>query len=163
MFKGRFNNIILKDDYAIIEINSATNGYIQALIDIDDVEKCQNITWHSEYSKYINNFYIRGNIQGKKISLHRLITNCPNNLVVDHIDHNSLNNRKENLRICTGFENRKNNKNNKSGYSGIQWDKNRNKWCARIKKDGKNLFIGRYDDLQKAIEARINKEKELFI
>ena len=52
--------------------------------------------------------------------------------------------------------------NNNSGYVGVCYDESRNKWRATIRKNKKWIQIGRYDNINDAVEARINKEMELF-
>ena len=163
MFNGRYNNIIIQKQEAKIKIVSQKHGTHFAIIDIEDVELCETITWHLEYSKTIKSFYVRGNINNKKISLHRLITSCPTGMVVDHINHDTLDNRKENLKTCLTRENNKNNKSNTSGFCGVVWDKSRNKWKAQIKYGNKLLFLGRYKSYDDACNARKSKEIELSI
>jgi len=56
--------------------------------------------------------------------MYRQIMNAPDHLVVDHIDHNGLNNRKENLRICTFAENCRNirpSRHKSSKFKGVHW------------------------------------------
>ena len=82
-------------------------------------------------------------------------------MVVDHINHNKLDNRKENLRICEHQENTYNKglcSTNTSGVTGVTWDKLRNKWIAHIK--GKNL--GRFNTKEEAIKVRKQAEIEYF-
>ena len=86
-------------------------------------------------------------------------------MMIDHINHNGLDNRRENLRICTNAENnrhRRKPKNNTSGYKGVCWDKSKKKWRARIEKDNKNIHIGYYNILEEAARAYDAKAKELF-
>lgn len=163
MFKTRFNNIITKNDSAVIQVNSAKFGLVETIIDIHDVDKVKNITWHCEYSTYTKSYYIRGNYKNKKILLHRLIMNCPKDTVVDHINHDTLDNRKENLRICSNTRNKMNNKSNTSGVCGVVWNKERNKWQAQIKINGKLINLGRYSKFEDACTSRKNKELELGI
>lgn len=92
-----------------------------------------------------------GNHKDRKyLTLSRYLTNCPTNKVVDHINHNTLDNRKNNLRICTNYENNINKTNNTSGCVGVSWDKNRNKWHVTFKR--KN--IGRFSSFEDAVKAR---------
>lgn len=51
---------------------------------------------------------------------------------------------------------------NKSGVVGVNWDKSRNKWQATIRFKGKKYNLGRFDDIQDAIDARKEAEKQLF-
>jgi len=102
---------------------------------------------------------------GKILYMHRLILGEPENKIIDHIDHNGLNNQNSNLRICTHSENKANAlvyRNNTSGYKGVCWDKNRNKWMAKIKYMGRLIYIGRFDSKEKAAEMYLKKAKELF-
>ena len=78
-------------------------------------------------------------------------------MVVDHINHNRLDNRKQNLRLCTQGENLRNKK-----VKGVTFDKRRNKWYARIMINRKNLHLGSFDTKEEAIEARKQAEIEYF-
>lgn len=106
------NNIILKDDYAIIEINNNIYGKCECLIDLEDVEKVKDHFWnirkdkrHLKCTPYVESF----SKNDGRIHLHRLIMNCSNELVIDHINGNNLDNRKQNLKICTQQKNTLNN------------------------------------------------------
>jgi hypothetical protein len=83
--------------------------------------------------------------------------------VIDHINHIEWDNRKSNLRFCTDHENVCNKriaKNNKSGKTGVY--KSKNKWRAVVFYNGKNIHLGTFDTFEKAVEARIAKEIEMF-
>ena len=154
-----FNNIIIKDNYAVIEIKSKKYGYKYSYIDIDDVNKISNIFWHVCYM-YENYFNVVGwdKIQKKEISLHRYLLNAPQGKQVDHINRNPLDNRKNNLRIVTHSENQLNKsllKTNNSGVKGIRIRKN-GKWQARIMLNKKSISIGHFNTLE---EAKIAREK----
>lgn len=82
--------------------------------------------------------------------MHRLITNATSGLVVNHINHNKLDNRKENLEQCEHRENIRKMKK----HSGVYWDKSRGKWAATITKDYKKIFLGRFDNITDATKAR---------
>lgn len=82
---------------------------------------------------------------------------------IDHINGNRADNRLVNLRDVTLGENRKNRRkptNNKSGHMGVFWDKSRNKWNVKIGVNGKTLQLGRFKDLDKALEVRKQAEIE---
>lgn len=75
---------------------------------------------------------------------------------VDHWNHIGTDNRRENLRLATPFENRCNTplrKDNTSGFKGVYWDKLRRKWSAEITHKGKKLHLGRFDTKEEAFEA----------
>ncbi|MHC4426509.1 MAG: AP2 domain-containing protein [Planctomycetota bacterium] len=81
----------------------------------------------------------------KRIYMHRLIAKTAPNLLCDHINHNGLDNRKNNLRNCTLKQNNANSrsaKNASSKYKGVSWNKSRKKFAAYIKKDGKQINLG---------------------
>lgn len=81
--------------------------------------------------------------------------------IIDHINHNPLDNQISNLRDTDQSGNMKNStagKNSKSGLVGIYWMKTRGKWRARIKNRGRDIFIGHFDSIDDAVTAR--KEAE---
>jgi len=84
--------------------------------------------------------------------------------LVDHKDRNKLNNNIENLRELTKSENNKNadkRKNCTSKYKGVSWDKRRRKWEARLMLNGKNLFLGYFNNEDDAGQAVNDKIREL--
>jgi len=86
--------------------------------------------------------------------LHRLILNVAKGAEVDHINHKKDDCRRANLRICQRKENMRNRirqRNNSSGFKGVT--KNREKWLARIKVDGKHIHLGLFDTAEDAHAA----------
>ena len=156
--KYDLNEIIEYDDYAeIILYNRQGEEISRALIDLDDIEKVRDYKWG------LSNYYV----YNKKINiyLHRLIMDCPDDMMVDHIDHNKLDNRKSNLRICTQQQNNMNislRSHNTSGYSGIYHDKSNNRFRARITYNKNVINLGSFKTLEEAIEARKKAELEYF-
>lgn len=99
--------------------------------------------------------------------LHRVIMDCLNDkdVIIDHVDRNKLNNRKNNLRIVTNQENSFNQSlrsNNKSGVIGVWWSEDREKWIARIKYNYTNHTLGYYDSFDDAVRRRLYAEIEYF-
>ena len=100
-----------------------------------------------------------------RAQMHRLIMNVPNGMVTDHINHNGLDNRKSNLRVCTCSENNRNKRSQKGStsiYKGVCRHKATGKWRARIKFEGKRMHIGYFTDEKEAARAYDAKAKELF-
>jgi len=97
--------------------------------------------------------------------MHRLIMNCPDDMDVDHIFHNTWDNRKEFLRIVTESQNQMNQKiriNNKSGIPGVNLNKKDNKWRARIRVNNKEIHLGYFNNKEDAIKARKKGEQKYF-
>ncbi len=82
---------------------------------------------------------------------------------VDHEDGDRKNNRIHNLRNVSGQQNQMNMKrpsNNTSGHIGVAWDASKKKWMAYIKVDTKRIHLGRFDDIQDAVNARKQAEQQ---
>lgn len=107
-------------------------GY-KVLIDREDFKLVSQYRWHVNDSGYA---VWRGIKDGKKqtIRMHRLIMGTPIDKVTDHINHNKLDNRKSNLRICTQSENGLNRKNQGKGY---WFQKQNNNWVVEL--SGKHI------------------------
>ena len=170
MFTIRENNkYIFNEDYVELVVSSRTLGEYYIKIDKDDYDRVSKYKWHIRkvYRDNNNDFYVGYNSGGKTVLLHRFIMNCPENMVVDHINNDVSDNRKVNLQICTIKENtrkRKDSKNNKSGYKGVMWYpyRNVNKWMAYIKVDKVFINLGYYTNIEDAIKARRDAEIKYF-
>lgn len=133
------------------------------LIDKDDLNKIRYHKWRIDGNKRV----ITGNSTNKnpRRELSRFILGITDSsLVVDHVNGNSLDNRKQNLRICTQRENvfNKCKNNSQSGYLGVFWDKSRFRWAPEITQDSVRVHLGRYKELEKAVYARYIAEIVLF-
>ncbi len=131
--RDKTNHIEILEDHAEIFLIDKNNEICaKALIDLDGVDKVKNIKWHRSELQRSTYYCLSNDPKWKRI--HRLIMGVTDkNIVVNHINHNGLDNRKNNLRICTNSQNICNcltSKNNKSGYKGVYWSKERKKWCA---------------------------------
>jgi hypothetical protein len=142
-----------------------TQGQV-AIIDEDDYELVSQFTWHALWAKSTQSFYaVRGvHIRGGNsatIGMHNLIMGDR----VDHKNGNTLDNRRENLRLATHSQNganRRVGRNNSSGYKGVSRDKRGGRWQAGIKSQGKSRFLGYFNDPVDAAKAYDSAARELF-
>lgn len=152
------NEIVIHGDYAeIILYNKNQDEVGRALIDLEDVDRVKNIRWGFSCGYAVNS--------NTGISLHRFIMDCPKGKVIDHINHNPLDNRKCNLRICSQQENIMNKSkqsNNTTGHTGVYWRERDNKWEVYICVNYKLIYLGQYDNKEEAIEARKKAEIKYF-
>lgn len=153
------NEIIEYEDHAeIVLYDKDCNEVARALIDIDDINKVKNYKWHVTHYNYVYS-------KTRNLRLHRLVMDCPDDMVVDHINHNRLDNRKENLRICTQHQNNMNTSirsDNTSGVTGVCLDTKINKWRSKIYANGKYIHLGYFNTKEEAIQVRKNAEIEYF-
>lgn len=138
----------IKDNIVIIKIKNK-----ECIIDKEDFKKIINYTWYLDKDGYAIGCTRRDkNGKQKNFKMHRIILNCltKEDIIIDHINRNKLDNRKENLRICTQIQNSRNkevNYNKESSiYKGIYKNKNKqyNSWIVRIGYNGKQLTLGSY-------------------
>lgn len=142
-----------------MRVHNSVYGDFEVLLDkdIEDYINKNNIKLYIKKDKS-NLFYavFWNKIDGKfyKQLLHRWIVNAPKNKIVDHINHNPLDNRRSNLRICTYFKNNANTLSNTSGVTGVSFRKDIKKWAARITINQKQIHLGFYKDKQEAAKVR---------
>ena len=155
----------MKNDTRLTIQIPLTKG-MYAVIDADDFEKVSALKWcvHKGYSKWYGarSQWHPELKRSKQIFLHNFIFGeVPMGYFVDHINGDSLDNRRENLRLATRSQNRGNARKTvqifgrptSSKYKGVCWDKNNNKWQVQMKIDNKTRFIGQFSDEMKAAEA----------
>lgn len=161
----------------IISIDNKTYGRVDIKIDYNSYisKGLDKLKINVEYNKSKKDFYAHVMIDKKKIRLHRYLMNCPDGLVVDHINGDTKDNRISNLRVVTQKENLKNRmdsikkpskSNNKLGIRGLVmiYDKRDKRYFYRFKLKGyktKNFSIKKFKE---AKEYALNPEslKEYF-
>lgn len=138
----------------------------RVLIDDEDFEEVSKSTWHPETGKHNGKTYFRTERKTKGIRLHRLVMNAEKGVSVDHINGDTADNRKINLRFATTSENNRNAKkykSNSSGYKGVSWRGGRSKrWRVRIVVDGKRQSVGNYLTKEEAFEAYCDAAKRHY-
>lgn len=89
--------------------------------------------------------------------------NTPKGMDTDHINHDRIDNRKSNLRICTASQNGSNRSivSSKSGFKGVTFHKHKSKWMSVTRHNGKQIHIGYYDTPEEAAKAYDKKARKL--
>ena len=143
-----------------------TQGYFTK-VDDDDYKKYAIYRWCVSISysrgtksiRAIRKEYSNKYKKGKTRHLSRVILNALKGKNVDHINGDTLDNRKSNLRLCTSGENIRNQVkrcDNTSGYKGVSWSSEREKWEAKIQLNNKTIHLGRYKNKKEAAQAYNN-------
>ncbi len=123
----------------------------QVFVDDKDFKNIKMYSWCISVSGYAV-----ARVAGKVVYLHRLLLKVPKGQLCDHINGNRLDNRRDNLRVCTARQNAQNQgikKSNKSGFKGVSWDKRKQKWVSRIRTGKLYKFLGYFDDVNLAAQA----------
>lgn len=150
---------------------SLTQGKTTIINDID--QDLTKIKWYITCSHNNRNLYAArmSPNHGKTILIHRVILErmlgrpLSKGEQVDHINHDGLDNRRENLRLTTIQENNHNqqihkNFNKTSIYKGVSWHKKNKIWVCYIRFQGKRIHIGCFkDELQAAVSYNKNAVK----
>lgn len=142
------------NDIAVITL-SCGHGF--AIVDAEDFAALNSYTWSKIWCGYVRR-NSRHNKKQTHFLMHRQIMNAPLGLDVDHINGCRFDNRRSNLRLCTRRQNlchsTRLNRRNTSGVNGVSFERRRGKWTARIHVAGKYLFLGYFQEKERAIEAR---------
>lgn len=141
-----------------------TKGYV-ALVDDEDYEWLSQWKWFAIEAGR-NHVYAQRTIlvDGKKrgLAMHRLIMGEPQDMWVDHINRNTLDNQRSNLRLATPRENIINAvRENKTGYKGVTYDtsmKRRKRWSATCDR----VRLGRFLTAEEAARAYDKEARERF-
>lgn len=131
-----------------------------ATIDVADISLVSGRNWFLPGSGYASTCQVMGS---PHVYLHRLLTGAPIEFCVDHKDGDPLNNRRENLRICTYQQNSFNvrrSTRNSSGKTGVS--RNGNSWMANIRVNRSTIYLGTFELFGDAVAARLAAEKKYF-
>ena len=135
-----------------------------ALVSDEDYEFLSQWKWYAARTSTKGHIYARRvdhRNKNKVIFMHRVITNAPSGMVVDHINHNTLDNRRENLRVCTSYENFQNVAPDKArqmfgktskGYRGVRLFEGK-WWRAQIHVNNKAVHLGTFPTAEEAAHA----------
>ena len=155
----RFNSYEFQEGFVI----GLTSKGIPFYFDADDYDKVAQYCWCVGSDGYLTTGSGR---DGTAQKFHNLIMGkCEKGYVIDHINHDLMDNRKANLRIASLSENNINkflSSNNKSGFTGVCWESGRNKWRAALSWNKRNIFLGRFDSFDDAVAARKAAEEKYF-
>ena len=161
------NEYILYDDFAeVIMYDKDGNKSGVTKVDLDVVEDLKQFKIYSKM--HGTKQYATINMpDGRKVRLNRYLMGLTNTdiytteQVVDHINGDSMDNRKSNLRICTQKQNSQNNR--KPGvFTGVNYNKQNGKWVARISHNYKSKQLGTFKTQAEALLCRIKAEKEII-
>jgi hypothetical protein len=137
---------------------SLTKGYM-TIFDSSDVELAKSGCWlamPTKRSVYAARFQTVGKGKRELVSFHRSAISASAGLDVDHIDGDSLNNKRDNLRPATRSQNARNSRSSKgssSQFKGVSWNKRQRKWVSRIMVRGKTINLGTFDNERDAGRA----------
>lgn len=147
--------------HGFVEI-SLTNSDKTFVIDEEDIDLVQQCkSWNANFNPDKSIKAIQGRVDGKTVFLHRFLmkdalenTNIEN-AMIDHIDRNTTNNRRSNLRVVSKTTNNRSRRvmGKSSKFPGVSWYKNYKKWHARIRLDGMQKHLGYYVHEQDAARA----------
>lgn len=167
------NEYEIRGDVTAIFLNSPKYGKSETLISTNKLEMLLKIenTWNLALWKRSNSFYVQSTQRKTKnkstLVLQRFLTNATDGMVVDHINHNTLDNTDKNLRVVSQSENMQNRKGvttrNTSGYRGVSWHKASQKWTASISLDKKMKCLGYFNDVKEADRIAREARQKFYI
>jgi hypothetical protein len=132
---------------------------IYTIVEPEDYYYLKQFNWHlyGNNHKYYARCEIRtGRAKTKTTAMHRMLTNAPKGVLVDHKNGDSLDNRRENLRFATHQQNMHNSRkqaNCTSKYLGVSWHKSRKKWRATLNCNKKCVLRKYFDSETDAAKA----------
>lgn len=162
------NTYFIEGDSVRIEFRQKDGTILNGYIDLDDLKYSLidfKYTWRAHWSTESKAYYVESTIylgNTKPVNfverLHIYLMNPEHNqnIVIDHIDGNTLNNRRSNLRIAWDDTNSRNrtrlNCNNTTGYRNVIYNKTYKKkpYHVQLQINGKNKVLGRFDDVHEA-------------
>lgn len=155
----KYNEYSLTEEYGICFASNTGN---QSFFSFEDYDKIKNFCWYEDASTGYMKTKTKDN---KFIFMHRLITDNKYG-IVDHINRNKLDNRRDNLRDATKQDNALNKdgviSTNTSGYTGVYFSKQHNKWVAQICVNDRIIYLGIFKDKNDAIFTRLEAELKHF-
>ena len=141
------------------------------LIDEEDFERVSKHGWSIQRNRPRSSskfrLYVKATIKNKKISMHRFIMNATDSTIhIDHINGNTFDNRRTNLRFASRSQNainaQKTSNPKSSIYKGVSYFKLSKKWKAQIMLNKKSIYLGLFINEKEAALAYNKEAKALF-
>lgn len=155
--KKKYNSYDLSGEYGV----GLTCNKEEFYFDLEDYDKIKNYCWRIDRKGYV----VSSVSDEAPVRMHRLLFNIKDDRIIDHINRNPSDNRKENLRITDNAHNRMNMSlmsTNTSGVTGVSFYKNENKWSAEIYCNNKHIHLGRFISFEDAVKARLEAEVKYY-
>ena len=144
------------------EIQLAKGGV--AMVDDADFPQLSRYRWYLHPAGYAIRFEA-SNGSMRSYYMHRDVTGAPSGHEVDHVNRDKLDNRRENLRLCSRSQNNVNvvraSYPNSTGFRGVFYIEARGQWCAQIWANGRHLKLGRWRSPEDAARAYDSAAREL--
>lgn len=163
------NSYEVRGNHAVIFMRRQTGAVLETTVDLEGLHKAQSWpgTWCPLWKEDQRSWRVRGSDgDRKRIYLHRFLTDCPPGQEVDHVNHDTLDNRSTNLRVVDGSANKLNRRGatrlSHSGIRGVQMERS-GRWRARLKLDGRTVSLGTYVEQADAAAAVTRKLRELGV
>lgn len=140
---------------------------LYAKVDDEDFDRLSGVDWRASSNRYaVKLVSLPRKNNGKKavlaIWMHRVIAGTPDGLFTDHINGDTLDNRRCNLRFCTTSENAMNRKRRRDNQVATGVNKVKLGWEARICVRGKRKRLGIFKKKEDAVAARKSAEMLMF-
>lgn len=166
--RGFSNDYKIDGDITYIYIVTRKQEKFTTMIDTEDLPKLieADLGWHIRYDKNTRDYYVRSikisydennNKTTETILLHNFLSDniCKYKENMHHKNHNTLDNRKENLEVISIIENSRHRKgrncNNKSGYRNVAYiSREKHPYWVQLMVEGKNTVLGKFDDVDEA-------------
>jgi hypothetical protein len=147
-----------------IRITDRKGNNYKILVSDCDYQYVSQFSW--SIKKAHSTIYAKTRINHNKWGvMHRMIMKAKHGEQIDHRNHNGLDNRRRNLRSCCNTKNHMNgqmHRDNQSGYKGVSFDKRRGTYRARLKHNGREVWLGSFTTATDAAIAYNKSAKKYF-
>jgi hypothetical protein len=165
------NKYVISGELVIIYLDKKDGSTIETLISLSELERLMSydVKWYAHFDPKMNQYYATGYLagtgrKGTKLKLHRIITDAQDGYLVDHINHDTLNNTNDNLRIVSSSGNQRNRRKSKNNTSGVPNVRLRGKrWQVIFNVDRKQKSFGNFDTIEEAAIVAERIREELLI
>lgn len=164
------NDYEIRGDITAIFLKRKDGSVIETIISTSDLEKIRSLStrWSAFAKKGSPNFYVCGHtyVNKKRIkhALHRFILDEPDGLLVDHINRDTLDNTRSNLRAVTVKQNGQNrgkySTRSNTGLRGVYWRERNKIYVAQVKVNQKIIYLGSFKNIADAEKAVIEGRKK---